>query len=222
MFNYNHRHAVALRMFVTILAANIAKVNELITKHFSEPKNVRVVLFGFAGVVVTVIRNSNKLFLNIMVGEKVVHQFALNHIKQPVSKRLVNDIEVFFHREYREQHAGAISKLDDAIDLADVKHKARNIPLVCRLFYKPVEFDIEFNDRLLSEIFGAHVTIRRSIFNKLSVTVVTGTKVVSGLMREVFPVHVGVSRNYLADGSSDPVNQWFRQCLTDHVDTFFK
>lgn len=222
MLNFNQRHAIALRMFVTILAANIAKVNELIIKHFADPKNNAVLLFEFASVTVTVVKNEGKLSLTVRMDGNVTHQIKLNNIKQPFSKRLVNDVEVMFHRDYRELYNGGVEKLNDVIDFADVKHKARNIPIMARIFNRPMEYSIKFNDKYANELLGGYIIIRRNIFNKLSVTVTTSSPLVHGLMRDALPTHIGVSKTYLADGKSDPVNQWYRQVLQDHVDAFFK
>ena len=222
MFNYKHLHAIALRMFVTFLAANIAKVNELIIAGFSDPKVLRISLFELNSVVVSIVRVEGKLTLNIVVPGYDTHRIKLGNLKAPISKRVVTDLQVYFHREYRLVHEDALKQLAESIDLADVKYKARNIPVVARLFNKVNEFNIRLDNQLMSELLNVTVFIRRSIFNKLTVVVVTHTPEPVGLIREVMPVHVGVTNTYLADGQSDPVNQWFRQVLTDHVDTFAK
>lgn len=224
--SYRYGQALCLRMFITYLLKNLTQVNTLLSDAFADPKKVRVVLFEISdvdcGVIVSVCRAGSGKFHLVIQTRSMSKLFKLGSIKSPISKRLVNDIEVYFHREYREVYADAINHLISDIELADVKHKARNIPLVCRLFYKPMEYNLNSLFGITGEFLRTSITIRRSIFNKLMVCVVTQGPSPKGLMESVMPIHIGVSNKYLADGKSDPVNKWFRQVLLDHVELFYK
>lgn len=225
--SYLSRQALCLRMFITYLLKNLSQVNTLLGAEFADPKKKRVVLFEMGdviegGILVTIYRyEDGKFHLTIQHRFQAKH-FKLGNIKSLISKRLVNDIEVYFHREYRVAYDRAINYLISDIELADVKHKARNIPLVCRLFYKPMEYRLNSLFDVTSEFLRTDITIRRSIFNKLLVCVITQGPTPKGLMESVMPIHIGVSNKYLADGKSDPVNKWLRQVLLDHVELFYK
>lgn len=212
MFNYNHIQAIFIAMFIKIVEGNMKKANELLGKvRYNQP------VWDMPGLVVYLSQNEDtKQYSLIIEAMGTKQHFKLS--KTPtINKRVLNEMKVWFHKYGRPYREDARRYINKQVDDLDIRSLILKTPFIHRLLGTQQEFTLKYTSNLLNEIMPTRVVIQRNIFNKLNVFVEVTTSGAKGPLSELFPVHFGVSRQYTAHVSKDPVNHWLRQVVFEHL-----
>lgn len=226
MFDYKNVAVIYLRMFLSILATNITAVNKRLERLALSPVEANSYpmksLFSADGITASIMLREGLYYLVIsVVGE--FHPKELKLGKTPtISKSILNQLEVWFHKEYRPSYNDSINVIIASIKRVNIKPFINDIGWLKRLTFKQNVKDISYGTFYLDQLLQTRVTVQRGITNKLNVFVDIHTANIKGSLTEYIPVHAGIMRSYYANQATDPVNKWLREALLEHVDVNLK
>lgn len=216
MFNYNHIQAIFINLFIRTIEVNLNKVNDLLARSgYAES------VYAMLGVnIVMAMDEQDKnyyLVFNAFGGE---HRFKLS--KQPrISKRVINELKVWFHKHARDYHADALSFIKGSINEIDIRPTIKSYSIWERLLNQSKEIIVEHRSKLLSDVMTIRIVIHRNLFNKLVVNLDVSSQGPKGRLSSCFPIHFGIFQQYNANVEKDPVNQWIRDIVNEHVENIF-
>lgn len=203
-------------MFISLLTNNLVAVN----KHLS--KGVSGNLFNAHGVLAVLSFEEGVYYLTVTSeldgGPKVIKLGKTSTI----SKSVLNQLEVWFHKEYRQVYNESIQIITASIKNVNIKPFILDIGWVKRLCFSSNMKEIKYGSPHLDELISTFVTVQRSVTNRLQVFVDIHTGGIRGALTKFVPTHVGIMRTYRANMTSDPVNKWLREALLEHVDINLK
>lgn len=217
MFNYYHVQAIFIQLFINFITNNTAKVNELL----SNPNCARTTtpLFSCGSLRIDLRKNSDNKWEMIIPAFGDVHIMRMG-TKFAINKRIINDLNVWFHRVGRDYHEKGLNYIYDKVADVNVKPTILSIGILDRLLQTPARLRINYGNNLVNELMPATVTIKRNLFNKLKLHIEIVTPIGNSLISSQFPVHFGIIREYDANHAKDPVNTWVGNALLDHVETY--
>lgn len=225
MFDYKNVAVIYLRMFLSILTANITAVNKRLGKLVVEDINNSYpmkTLFSADGLSVVIVFREGQCYLVIStIGDGSPKEIKLGKTAT-ISKSVLNQLEVWFHKEYRPQYNEAINIITDSIKLVSIKPLISSIGWVKRLTFGQTVKDISYGSSSLDQLLQTRVTVQRGLTNRLHVFVDIHTANIRGSLTDYIPVHAGIMRSYYANQATDPVNKWLRETLLEHVDVNLK
>jgi hypothetical protein len=227
MFDYQNVAVIYLRMFLTILAGNLAEVNkrlnDLALVH--RPGSViepSMVLFAANGVSATIVLLDGAYHLVLMASKDGTSKSFKLGKTATISKAVLNQLEVWFHKEYRAIYTDSITVITESIKKVNIKPFITEIGWLKRLTFGQNVKEIKYGAFHLDQLLSTRVTVQRGITNKLQVFVDIHTGGIKGELTNYIPVHAGIMRSYYANASNDPVNKWLREALLEHVDVNLK
>lgn len=216
MFDHKNIAVVYLRMFISILSGHLADINKKLSRVGE------TTLFQAAGVIVTVALNSEDgsyyLHFTTDLGSK---SFKIGKVAT-INKSVLNQIEVWFHREHREAYSESLALIEASIKKVNIKPFILGIGWFKRLGFTKNIMKIKYGSQFLDQLLQTQVTVQRGITNRLAVFVDIYTGNIKGDVLNFIPVHAGIMRSYVASLNKDPVNQWLREVLLEHVDINLK
>lgn len=226
MFDYKNVTIIYLRMFLNILTANITAVNKRLEKLVlnSVPTNAHSMncLFGADGITVLIVLRENSYYLII----SVIGGFSCKEIKlgrtPKITKSILNQLEVWFHKEYRLLYNDSMNIITESIKCVNIKPFINEISWVKRLTFGKNTKEISYGTYSLDKLLQTRVTVQHGISNKLHIFVDIHTGRIKGILAEYIPVHAGIMRSYHARKTTDPINKWLHEVLLEHVDVNLK
>lgn len=225
MFDYKNVAVVYLRMFLSILSANITAVNKRLEKLVLEPTGVSYPmksLFSADGVTASIMLREGLYYLVICIAGVVDHKEIKLGKTPTISKSILNQLEVWFHKEFRPSYNDSINIIIASIKRVNIKPFITDIGWLKRLTFKQNVEDISYGTFYLDQLLQTRVTVQRGLTNRLHVFVDIHTGNIKGSLTEYIPVHAGIMRSYYANQATDPVNKWLREALLEHVDVNLK
>lgn len=227
MFDYKNVAVIYLRMFLSILTANLAAINkhlgglELTTIPSSHVYPM-LSLFSASGVTASVLLREGIYYLVVTAaGDGANREFKLGKTAT-ISKSVLNQLEVWFHKEYRADYNDSINVITESIKRVNIKPFITDIGWIKRLIFAQNVKDISYGTFQLDQLLQTRVTVQRGITNRLHVFVDIVTGNIKGALTNYIPVHAGIMRSYYANQATDPVNKWLREALLEHVDVNLK
>lgn len=233
MFDYKNVAVIYLRMFLSILAANITAVNKRLENFGLTPvQNPKVgdsiypqrTLFSADGVCAVIMLREGIHYLIISLagsGPTDSKEIKLGKTAT-ISKSALNQLEVWFHKEYRSQYNDSINIITESIKRVNIKPFISEIGWLKRLTFGQNVKDITYGTFHLDQLLQTRVTVQRGLTNRLQVFVDIHTGNIKGALTDYIPVHAGIMRSYYANQATDPVNKWMREALLEHVDVNLK
>ncbi|QZA70514.1 hypothetical protein AH04_27 [Erwinia phage AH04] len=225
MFDYKNVAVIYLRMFLSILAANFTAANKRLEKLvLNQVGNAypQQLLFCANGVSATIMMRESIYYLivSIATGEGA-KEFKLGKTAT-ISKSILNQLEVWFHKEHRQMYNESIGIITASIKRVTIKPFISEIGWIKRLCFTQNVKNISYGSQHLDQLLPTRVTVQRGITNKLQVFVDIHTDNIKGELTKFIPVHAGIMRSYYANQATDPVNKWLREVLLEHVDVNLK
>jgi hypothetical protein len=225
MFDYKNVAVVYLRMFLSILSANITAVNKRLENFNLVPvlgQAPEKTLFSADGVNASIMLREGLYYLVITIaGEFNPKEIKLGKTAT-ISKSILNQLEVWFHKEFRPSYNDSINIIIASIKRVNIKPFITDIGWLKRLTFKQNVEDISYGTFYLDQLLQTRVTVQRGLTNRLHVFVDIHTGNIKGSLTEYIPVHAGIMRSYYANQATDPVNKWLREALLEHVDVNLK
>jgi hypothetical protein len=224
MFDYNSMTVIYLRMFLSLLAENIARVNKELTNAIMLPMSngayTQCLLFSAGALRVTLVLEGEIYSLHLTTG--TTERFIKLGKSPHISKSVLNQLEVWFHREHRGTYNEAIDIITQSVNLVNIKPFVNAIGWFKRLIFGQNVQEIHYGDSNISSLMKTRVVVQRGIFNRLQVFIETHTGDVSGLFTKLVPVHAGIMRTYHANTADTSLNRWIRGVLLEHVERHLK
>lgn len=229
MFDYNSMTVIYLRMFLSLLAENITKVNKELAQATMTPlydnNFTFCVLFTAGGLRVTLALQGDIYSLYLVTGTSISDRKnrVIKLGKTPhINKSMLNQLEVWFHREHRATYAEAIGVITDSIKLVNIKPFVNDIGWFKRLRFTQNVYEVSYGNSAINALMHTQVVVQRSLFNRLQVVVDAHTCNVSGFFTKFIPVHAGIMRTYYANATDKSLNRWVRELLLEHVEVHLK
>lgn len=145
---------------------------------------------------------------------------------KPLNKRVLNDIQVWFHRAY----SASLEKFKEDLDYhaADVtvRRAIDTIGIIDRLTGKSYECAEIARASMLNELVNIEVTCSRTLFNKVTVTVSVQSKADYSkvptnrlpLLAILVPVASGMLKQFTCHYKHEPVNQYVQDVVKEYFD----
>lgn len=225
MFDYKNVAVIYLRMFLSILTANITAVNKRL-ENFNLASAIgsasERTLFAAEGVTAVILLRQGIYYLLLTVSGSLDSKEIKLGKTATISKSMLNQLEVWFHKEYRAQYNDSINIITESIKRVNIKPFISEIGWLKRLTFGQNVKDITYGTFHLDQLLQTRVTIQRGVTNRLQVFVDIHTGNIKGDLTDYIPVHAGIMRSYYANQATDPVNKWMREALLEHVDVNLK
>lgn len=225
MFDLKNVAVIYLRMFLSILTANLGSINKRLEKFtLSQVGDTYPMkaLFSANGLTATLTLQEGIYYLICTVAPNVeIKQFKLGKTAT-ISKSVLNQLEVWFHKEYRPTYNDSITVITESIKKVNIKPFISDIGWLKRLTFKQNVKEIKYGSFYLDQLLDTRVTVQRGITNKLHVFVDIHTGNIKGELIQFVPLHAGIMRSYQANVATDPVNKWLREAMLEHVDVNLK
>lgn len=231
MLNIVDLRAVIIRMLLTFITENTATVNAKIQNVINnmQPLGGSPVLWNRHGVFIILNKNDKgQVFMEIYIGESNVPSFSikLGSEVNAINARVLNALGVWYHSQVRERKNHFDNVVENGIKQIDITPCLKDFSILDRLLGKEKEISLSTGNKISDELIETQVSLRRSITNNLSVVVSVSTKglgrgrgeYVTGALETLFPVHHGVLKQFSARMGTDPVNEYIRQAIQDHLE----
>lgn len=218
MFTATHATALIIRLIISYIAANVDKVNELLAQ---VEVGTSLTLFQRGNLVITCSRAGGKGVLQFEWGGDQFHEIKLNSPKKAISKRVLNDLEVWYHRELRplEQDARRCAIL--AIDNIQLVNQFKYFGFMDKLLGAARTVELKTSNASFDRLVETKATIKPSLFGKATVILTSSIDIgntASPLLR-VLPVHFGATQEfYVSKGEMRCVDGYARYVVQEVVD----
>lgn len=233
MLSTNEIAALAIRVLVNFLTGNLEVINSRLGSALAKFKEENEVsgdpitvgtLFSFLGLRAIVVIRGKVSYIDIHVpgkdGLTTVYPIKLGKAGfDPINKRVLNEIAVMFHRDYKDM-------LPVALEVVRSMSRGWHNPT-------PLLGSFTFIDRLIGrqkrtvlktkcnvdDVLVVEVSATKTIFGKSLIKVGVSTElndqgwIIEGLV----PVHFGALREFVSHSSKDPVWTWVQSVVEDHV-----
>lgn len=220
--------AVNIRIAMAKILSNIDAVNKDLADRLSSLTVATIIRQG--NIVVSGFVADGNRYLVISEGafkDNVrLQTIKLGNTAKLINKRVINDLQVWQHREYH----GLLEKFDDMLDrkISDINIRGDldRIGFSDRLFcntvvIKPIN---ELFD--LARLVDLEVLASRTIFNKATVTIsVTparpeGDFTSTSIMETISPIHDGIMRQATTHYKHEPVNQYVQEVVRQYFNQY--
>lgn len=147
---------------------------------------------------------------------------------KPLNKRVLNDIQVWFHRAHHEALEKFKNDLDHHASDFTVRGGIDQIGIIERIMAKPYNVDNISRNSILHDLVNIDATCIRSVFNKVTVTVSvslrTETKMISNdrqpLLNKLMPVQAGIIKQFVCHYKHEPVNQYAQEVVKQYFQSY--
>lgn len=220
--------AVNIRIAMAKILSNIDAVNKDLADRLSSATVATIIRQG--NIVVSGFVTNGNRYLVISEGafkDNVrLQTIKLGNTAKLINKRVINDLQVWQHREYH----GLLEKFDDMLDrkISDINIRGDldrigfNDRLFCNtVVIKPIS---ELFD--LARLVDLEVLASRTIFNKATVTIsVTparpeGDFTSASIMETISPIHDGIMRQATTHYKREPVNQYVQEVVRQYFNQY--
>lgn len=218
MFTATHATALIIRLIISYIAANVDKVNELLGQ---VEVGTSLTLFQRGNLVITCSRAGGKGVLQFEWGGDQFHEIKLNSPKKSISKRVLNDLEVWYHRELRALEQDARRNAALAIENIQPSKQFKYFGFVDKLLGAARTVDLKTTNASFDRLVETKAIIVPSLFGKSSVTISSTIDIgntASPLLR-VLPVHFGSTQEfYVNKAEQQHVDHYAQEVVAEVVD----
>lgn len=218
MFTATHATALIIRLIISYIAANVDKVNELLAQ---VEVGTSLTLFQRGNLVVTCSRAGGKGVLQFEWGGDEFHEIKLNSPAKSISKRVLNDMEVWYHREMRALEVAAREAATYSISQIHLGKELTKFSFFEKLTGKHHDVPLKTGNASFDRLVTAKAFIKPSLFGKTSVILTASVDIGntdSPLMR-VLPVHFGATQEFFVSKNEIPqADGYGRYVVQDVVD----
>lgn len=216
MFTATHATALVIRLILTYIAANVKTVNELLSQ---VEVGQSLTLFQRGKLVITMSRAGGKGVLQFEFGHGEFHEVKLNSAKAPISKRVLNDLEVWYHRELRAQEVEAREFAAIALGQIRLERELKKFSFMDKLLGRGRTVELSTGFTMFDRLIDAKATIQPSLFGKTKVLV--QSEVLMGNhaapLRRILPVQLGSSQEFTV-AKGDPADAYARSVIKSVFD----
>lgn len=214
------KRALGLRHAINFIASRLKDINADMQ---ADPRGG--LLLAIYGVVLTIIPRGGNLFLLIegcsnVPGENF--EVKLGRGDKVFNKRVMNDLEVYFHKNHRLYYNSAIKDIENNLPLLNLSNKVKQVTLWERLTGKYIYGILakgDMNDGLIEIRYRLNV----SLFGKIEVVLDLDTKLShDGIAGRFYPVSAGAQFRYSSIKDIGGIDKWMRGCVLSHVSYLFK
>lgn len=227
MLSFYNIQAVIVRMLLSFIAANTASINSKLEPILGSLAS-SAVLWDRFGVIIHINRKENgKWVLTLRTdltdkGGQQIFEIQLGSDANAFNKRVLNALNVWAHANFREAADRFYDVALNGINQLDIRSYITDIGLIDRVLNKPHHHELSLGNSTVDLLIDSEITITRSLFNRLVVTVSVSSNLVSGknalLLEKQMAVATGVLRQFVANIQQEPVNDYVRQAFTDHIE----
>lgn len=231
MLTINEITALAIRVLINFLVSNQKEINlrltELLEKAHAENKDgddFRVgTLFKLWGVHVYVIVRGKTSYIEIHYPTDI-NMFTVVPIKlgksgfDPINKRVINELNVLFHRDYKDQLVLGQDTIRKVIRNTDGSAFLNTFRLMDRLIGRKKIHVLKTNT-VIDKMVEVSLSAVKAVTGKTMVKVFVSTElkdedwIISGLTA----VHFGAIREFTLYGNTQQVNSLVYAAVQDHI-----
>lgn len=195
---------------------------------------------GFGGGVksIDIVREGDLRIAGILKGENQLVIKVIDHSVSPaviqltvkagslakiINKRVLNELNVWHHRQHRKDLEQADSIIDDDISSINIRTSIDAIGWNDRLFSNTKILSIGKNTKLLNDLVVIEAQVIRSLFNKATVTIsvqpmtrTTEMFTTRTVMEKVQAIAPGVIKQFNSHYRHEPVNQYTQAIITNY------
>lgn len=218
MFTATHATALIIRLIISYIAANVDKVNELLAQ---VEVGTSLTLFQRGNLVITCSRAGGKGVLQFEWGGDQFHEIKLNSPKKAISKRVLNDLEVWYHREWRTVESMAQMHAVDDISGLNLGEELNKFSLVERLTGAARTVRLKTFNASFDRLIETKAIIVPSLFGKYKVVIETNIDLGNNdaPLRRILPVMLGATNEfYLSKTERQDADMFVGQVVQDTVD----
>ena len=216
MFTATHATALIIRLIISYIAANVDKVNELLGQ---VEVGTSLTLFQRGNLVITCSRAGGKGVLQFEWGGDQFHEIKLNSPKKSISKRVLNDLEVWYHREMRALELDARNNAALAIENIQLAKQFKYFGFMDKLLGNVRTVELKTTNTSFDRLIETKAVIKASLFGKAAVTLTCSADIgntASPLLR-VLPVHFGTTQEFYVSKSEEKYVDGYAQLVVQEV-----
>ena len=222
MFTSVHATALIIRVLISYIAGNVSALNEILGEEVGVGDTI--ILFQRGTLIVTMSRVGGKGVLLIKdVRAGIDHEFKLNSAKTPITKRVINDLEVWYHRQLREQEVEARTIGGNLIRKLNLQKELVKFGFMDRLFGKSKAVLLKTNNVAFDDLITVAAEVSVSLFGKVTATVAASTTLgtVDYPVRRILPVYFGTDKQFTAT-AAEPINDYVFSVIDDQLYSLLK
>ncbi|QBZ70828.1 hypothetical protein pETSU_247 [Edwardsiella phage pEt-SU] len=216
MFTATHATALVIRLILTYIAANVKIVNELLSQ---VEVGQSLTLFQRGKLIITMSRAGGKGVLQFEFGDREFHEIKLNSAKTPISKRVLNDLEVWYHREFRPLEIEARECAEIALGQIHLERELRKFTFMDKLLGRGRTVDLNTGFAMFDRLIENKATIQPNLFGKTKVLIQSEVSLGNHAapLRRILPVQFGASQEFTVS-NGDPVDAYARSVIKSVLD----
>lgn len=221
MLVINEKRALGFRHILNFLSKNLAAVNEKLL-----PADVAGLLINLYGVVMTiVIRGGNKILVieGLRDPEEGNIEIKLGRGKHVFNKRVLNDLEVYYHTHYRRYFTSAMNDVQEAVNTVSINKAITDLTFLDRVFGRAAEGTVRLGDQTLDTLVEIKYTAKVNVFGKITVQLYLDTRLNRSCIAGIwYPVHAGSVHRYESTKDMGTISKWIRGSILAHMEYLFK
>lgn len=216
MFTATHATALVIRLILTYIAANVKTVNELLSQ---VEVGQSLTLFQRGKLIITMSRAGGKGVLQFEFGDREFHEIKLNSAKAPISKRVLNDLEVWYHREFRALEVEAREYANVALGHIHLERELQKFTFMDKLLGRGRTVNLGTGFAMFDRLIENKATIQPSLFGKTKVLIQSevGLGNHAAPLRRILPVQFGASQEFTV-AKGDPADAYARSVIKSVLD----
>lgn len=216
MFTATHATALVIRLILTYIAANVKTVNELLSQ---VEVGQSLTLFQRGKLVITMSRAGGKGVLQFEFGDREFHEVKLNSAKAPISKRVLNDLEVWYHRDLRVLEVEARECAEIAMEQIRLERELKKFTFMDKLLGRGRTVELSTGFAMFDKLVENKATIQPSLFGKTKVLVQSEVSLGNHAspLRRILPVMFGSSQEFVVS-NGEPVDAYARSVIKSVFD----
>lgn len=219
--------AVVVRVLLSFIALNADVINARYKTILEVTERNLITIWDNLGVIMLLTKDDKghwHLSVSTGSGGSPFFEIKLGSTTNLFNRRTLNALEVWYHSNLREAKSRFDNAAINAVKQIDIRPYILNIGFMDRLMGRSKEVDIKL-PAPLSELISIHLDIKRSIFNKLIVSVSANSPNLTpaknqeeSFLANLFPIHFGNLRQFNANIQQEPVNAYVQQAILDHIE----
>lgn len=226
IFSVMNIRAVVVRVLLTFIATNAAVINSRYSALLSTTEKHLITVWDRMGVIMLLTKDEKghwHLSVSTGTGTAPFFEIKIGSINNVFNRRTLNALEVWYHSNLRSYKVGFDNAAANAVKQIDIRGHILTINFLDRLMNRSKEVDIKLPSPL-NEMISIHLDIKRSVFNKLMVSVsvsspsITSSGKGDSVLESLFPIHFGNLRQFNANVMQEPVNLYVQQAIMDHIE----
>ncbi|QGH71868.1 hypothetical protein N1M2_5 [Klebsiella phage N1M2] len=226
IFSVMNIRAVVVRVLLTFIGMNAAVINSRYSAILASTEKQLITIWDRMGVIMLLTKDEKghwHLSVSTGTGNSPFFEIKVGSTNNVFNRRTLNALEVWYHSNLRTYKVTFDNAATNAVKQLDIRGYITDIGFMDRLFNRSKEVDIKLPTPL-NEMISIHLDIKRSIFNKLMVSVSVSSPAITSdgkcgsALETLFPIHFGNLRQFNANIEQEPVNAYVQQAIMDHIE----